>query len=333
MVPMAIWQGFNYEWRHYAHRLNRFGSFLEDFDLAADGRLAGYYVTRLRVGAIQDAADATTMVLGVHSTVLHYLHGFVTYQLVGKVGSPQVQEKNELAIPLPAFPGESLIATPLLRGFDLRCTSFEQGLHTQGFGFELTRPYVRANHLYFTPRLSIFPNTSPDPLTRTPETYSYVMTIFYTVIYAVAGQAHFTLGSSVAPTVMIRHTGPRLYQEGPAQAHLSGQGGGFFNQGFVGVRGFRWELLPWRQTRHDGRYLRSLRCFVAEPSYDPLSGRATFLAHMWFSNHGGMAYGFDAVHELFATLVQFSDDQASLFRDSLYNGLQGAEEVWQAFRV
>src|SRR5262245_54699416 len=104
----AIWQGFDYAWRSDPHRLNIFGSFVENnLDTAviaesiadqavlaqsksvvgpgngASEPIQGRYFSRLRHGDFGDTGDDYTYVHGIQHEGFQFVHGHVTAALAG----------------------------------------------------------------------------------------------------------------------------------------------------------------------------------------------------------------------------------------------------------
>jgi len=226
--------------------------------------------------------------------------------------------------------GVGNVATPLLRGFDIAVTNFPSGFQTRGFGVQLIPGPLSGNALRFTPSFTIHPERSPDPLTRHPigggpSVYEYSMTAYFTVVAGPRRGIHFTSSLPASPTAVVAYQGPSQAQQ-QARAHIEGQGGRAFDHAVVGVQGFSWHLDDFEGTHFDGRYLRRIQCFMDEFSYDPASGAASFTAHLSFSNQGTAVFGYNAEHELWAGLIQFSSPIASTSK-TLSNVVRTAQGV------
>jgi hypothetical protein len=311
----VIWQGFDYGWQGEPHRISRFDSHLDSFALQSDGKVHARYLTAFGVGNVDDVGDAFTYVASVKAMPFHFIYGYTSQTLAAEQGTPTAVDGERVSVVLPEGLGAGVVATPLLRGFGITSANFEPGFHTRGFGVELNDPRLEGNSLSFVPRFFVHAEQSPDPLTqgifsKAPQDYRYTMTANFTIVAAPASAAYITVAPSPAPTVVARYQGPGTPQE--VNALMLGQRDGAFSRAVIGVRGFRWQLKPWSPTNHDGRYLRRLQCFVSNHGYNPETGTATFIAHLWFTNQGAVPYGFDAEHLLWTTLVQFNDNRPVL---------------------
>jgi hypothetical protein len=315
----VIWQGFDYGWRSNPHRVSRFGSHLDSFALQPNTRqVHARYLTSLGVGTINDTADARTTVASLVAPPLQFIHGFQTKTLVEEVGTPKSVADETVSIQLPPIAGGA-VATPLLRGFDVQCTNFSAGYHTRGFGIELDNIQQVGSVLNFRPRFFIHPERSPDPFSRPPapntgpNEYEYQLVAYFTVVVAPLGQARFTPAPESTPTAIISYDGP-TESRAEETCQILGQGGQAFHQAVVGVRAFSWQLGDHQGTVFDGRYLRQLQCFMGNQSYDPATGTASFVSHLWFTNQGTIPYDFNAEHRLWATLIQTNAAQAPRFQ-------------------
>jgi hypothetical protein len=88
MASTAIWQGFDHQWRVYPHRLNGFGSRLDNLSEIPNGGARGDYITRMLFGDLNGNDDANTYakVIAVDSPSLHFLHGEVSISIAGQIG-------------------------------------------------------------------------------------------------------------------------------------------------------------------------------------------------------------------------------------------------------
>ena len=244
-------------------------------------------------GMVHRAGSATSgRIEGSESAVLH-----------GSLGDHVVQDGAEVSHVIP----EGATATAVMRGFEVH-SSFEHGFQTRGFGFDLSNIRQRTEEgttvLSFVPRYSIFPDRSPDPFTnpdhflwrlipfmpvlgpRTPDDFTYTLTLHYTILFDDADRACFTDHHVRHGPLKSRHVGPSAARRSlPHQ--LSGEAGGAYRNASVGIRGFRWELLHWPGTRLDGRYLRKVQCMLDGLEYDPQDGELTVSTKTEFNNFGG----------------------------------------------
>jgi len=323
------WQGFDYGWRGEPHRLSRLGSHLDSFALQAEGRTVhARYISDFGVGNVNDTGDAITGVSSLIFQPLFFVHGFQTKTMSAELGKVSTASDEAVSVQLPG-PGD-LVAMPLLRGFDIAVTNFPSGFQTRGFGVQLIPGPLSGNALRFTPSFTIHPERSPDPLTRHPigggpSVYEYSMTAYFTVVAGPRRGIHFTSSLPASPTAVVAYQGPSQAQQ-QARAHIEGQGGRAFDHAVVGVQGFSWHLDDFEGTHFDGRYLRRIQCFMDEFSYDPASGAASFTAHLSFSNQGTAVFGYNAEHELWAGLIQFSSPIASTSK-TLSNVVRTAQGV------
>jgi hypothetical protein len=315
----ALWQGFDHRWRDHAHRVNRFGSALRNLSVQIGGAPAvalvrGDYQARMRYGDTNGgdiaaaAAYAAPLLVTDQPSALTAIHGSASVDLAGQRGVRAFLKADPLTQILPA----NVAATVVLRGFDIVCLNApNEGFHTRGFGFRLgpiavaqatSTSGIQLTKLTFAPEFMIWPDRSPDPFNVGPTSYTYRLTIYYTLLYAPVGRARFTettydtgelvgVDASAAPLRVLRSVG--------------GQGGGAFPRSALGLRGFQFELPEHHGTANDGRYLRQLRFFVEPASYTPQTGAATYYANLHFTNKGGYSYDFDIRYLLDVTHLQY----------------------------
>jgi hypothetical protein len=366
-MSLFIWQGFDHYWQREPHRLNHFGSFIEQD--GASGGPACVYRSAMQIGRFPpDVCHTYTVVQPVDSPALQRIDGNVTVTLKGRVGERVSVTGGRVSLRLP---GVDLQATAIMRGFELD-SAFPHGFHTRGFGFSLVDMEQQGEVFSFRPACFIFPDRSPDPFTdrdriywrilpfpdslepQSPGEFEYTATLYYSVLFAQPGQACFTPHDISLGLVRSREQGPASKRVDPAWT-LAGEPDGSYRSAAVGLRGFRWELLPWNKTRFDGRYLRKLECLIEGLDYDPSSGEMTVVPRMTFNNFGGRqgreqvrkwirllralyrknnkgrlravtrslrgSYGFDACYELNVTLLQFAGENHRPPR-RLYNRIQ-----------
>ncbi len=296
MAGTVLWQGFDYGWNIAPHRLNQFGSLLDNFTVAPDGTVGGRYISNLSPGNVPDSADANTYVSSLDGPALHFTDQTVSQSVSGTTGNSATAVGPRVTVALP-FPADTaVVATALIRGFDIQ--SAKGSMHTRGFGFRILNARTSRNVFSFDPEFFIFPDRSPDPLTSDPDDFDYSMSLLYSVVSAPQGQVHFTQGgqSSTANT-------PK--EPTRIQASLIGQGGTAFNRGAIGIRGIRWQIVD-APVQPKGRYLRRLLSFVNDITYDPSSGKAAFASNLWFTNEVLLAEGYVVQYECEQTLIQYS---------------------------
>ena len=327
-----IWQGFDYGWRGEPHRLSRIGSHLDSFALQADGRtVRARYISDFGVGNVNDTGDAISKVSGLVFQPLSFIHGFQTKKLSAELGKVSTASDEAVSVQVPGV--GDLVATPLLRGFDIAVTNFPSGFQTRGFGVQLIPHSLSGNAFTFTPSFTIHAERSPDPLTRHPleggpSFYEYSMTAYFTVVAGPRRGLHFTTSPATSPTAVVAYQGPSQAQQ-QTRSQIEGPGGRAFSHAVAGVQGFSWHLDDFEGTHFDGRYLRRIQCFIDEFSYDPASGAASFTAHLSFSNQGTVVFGYNAVHSLWATLIQFDSPVASTSKtlSNIVHTEQGVEAI------
>jgi hypothetical protein len=305
-AAVAVWQGFTFAWRNHNHRLAQLASILDSFQIAGvpPGHLRFRNVAEMKEGPLggDDIGDAITFVTRITARDVNVVHGAATMNVNGIVDTgPVVKSGPAVSLTLPFSAGPTPVATVVLRGFRVACLSDPGAIPTRGFGLELTNIAVSGNKLTFTPRYTVHPDGSPSFPFMDGEDFTYKMTAFYTVLAAPAGKAAFHHdGPSVA-----QYAGPRL---APVERQESavGPGNGQFDQAVVGVRGVRWLLQNHAGTAEDGRHVRRLHAYVTNGSYVPATGAMSFVTHQWFDNSDIGEAGFNAVHELLPTLIQFN---------------------------
>ncbi len=346
MSNSIIWHGFDHQWKSTPHRLNGFGNYLDPVTTDPSGRATAQCTALMKIGQNGDKADAFTNVLGVESDVLQFVHGEETCIAAASMGFRNelgnVSVRRQLALP----GGAQIAAAAILRGFEVRWQAvgdYDRGYYTRGFGFQLLNQRLSGNEFSFVAHCFIFPDHGPDlppPLRKVIEEYRYSMKVYYTILFGAADKVRFTTGLEGIPTSFVQYSYdrdlPKYVLDGagePAasvQASMSGATRDF-NQAFVAIRGFRWEVLPSELDklgkilsigrRKDGRYLRLLKASINQSNYNPGTGQISFNAELGFTNDGLASNPFHARHELFATLVQLQDPEAQTRAMRVHNFL------------
>jgi hypothetical protein len=315
----ALWQGFDHRWENHAHRVNRFGSWLQNFSLRTEAQptigVGGQYLSRMRYGdtnggdVADTAAYAAPLLVTDEPDTLTCVHGSATTVLSSVRGERSSLLGDQIAALLPT----DMAATVVLRGFDIVCLNApNDGFHTRGFGFhirnlavsQITSPKLQTpfTRLSFQPEFMIWPDRSPDPINIGPTSYEYRLTLYYTAIWTPTDRLHVTPYHYQSSLLVDRDASdpPLRFSRS-----IDGQGGGVFPQATLGLSGFQFELPEHQGTVHDGRYLRHLSFFVESAGYNAQSGAASFYTNLFFTNKGGWAYDFDIRYTLDTTLIQY----------------------------
>ena len=378
-MQVPIWQGFDHHWQLEPHRLNRFASCIDIDEATSSVReVHGHYQSAMQIGRFPpDTCHTHAMIHGAGSESTGLIEGSVRAMLGGVVGEAASWTGEVIHVPLPA---DNLAATVILRGFDVDCHNFRSGFQTRGFGFmleDIKKDTCEGQPcLSFVPRITIHTDRSPDPFTdprhliwkllprpkglgpQTPVHYEYEMTLHYSVIYDQPANLNVT-HHSVEETVLSTR------RRNDALATVQGAGDDDYPVASLGIRGFRWELLPWDWTRRDGRYLRKLTMIIDGMSYSSAAGEMVYVPKMEFTNYGGrqgreqvkalftllrswqrsgngrikalarslrFSYQFKARYTLHTSLLQFnSDRQVTVGR--LYQPIRREPEVAQPFHL
>jgi hypothetical protein len=299
-MSVIIWQGFDHYWQLEPHRLNRFGSYIDLETSDADRTGQGNYISEMAIGrAPPDICHAHTMIHRVGTSTTRRIDGEVTLEASGQLGERVEVAGDVIRHPLP---GENVTATVVMRGFALHSTSFSHGFQTRGFGFLLDEIEQRAEdgsaYLSFRPRAFIHPDRSPDPFTdpdrfvwrimpfpaelepHNPGSYTYQMTLYYSVIYDAADCVALT---SCDVDEEVRSNIRQVSEP----VTIVGTTDDVYETASLGIRGFGWELLDWPRTRYNGRYLRRLKFIIDGMLYEQAAGRMSFHPKMAFTNFGG----------------------------------------------
>jgi hypothetical protein len=298
-MSLFIWQGFDHYWQREPHRLNHFGSFIEQDGV--DSHAEFVYRSAMQIGRFPpDVCHAHSTVQWVDGADVQRIDGSVTATLEGWVGGRASFDGEPITLTLPDNQSE---ATVIMRGFELE-SIFSHGFHTRGFGFSLSEMAQQGKTFSFRPGCFVFPDRSPDPFTdrdriywrilpfpdslepQSPGEFAYTATLHYSVLTAEPGKACFTPHDLRLGPVRSREQGPSAEHISPTWT-LAGEPDGRYLSAVVGIQGFSWELLPWNKTRFDGRYLRKLECMIDKTEYDPASGVMTLVPQMSFNNFGG----------------------------------------------
>lgn len=304
-MKTAIWQGFDHEWSHTGHRVNRFGNFVVDGAPSPDGDVRGTFTSLMTVGRVADECTTSVRVQGLDAPGCVFHTGEVTRELSGRLGRKVEWEGDPIELHIR---GANLTGTVILTGFDIECKSFEAGYHTRGFGVRVKDIEVEKREssttIRFRPWFMMFPEHSPDPLTRAaPDVWRYEMTAKYAIVHAEEGDLEVK-----------RERREKLY-EGPSPepepvaTSMTGIGGGAFPSAVVALRGFEWTLRPWEPTAFDGRYLRQLKITLANFDYRPRTGRMDFNVRQFFTNKSLVPYKFKVAHALYISLLQFKSSE------------------------
>jgi hypothetical protein len=319
----ALWQGFDHRWRSHPHRVNRFGSWLQEQSVQIGGTppvatVSGERVSHMRYGdtnggdIVDTAVFAAPLMFTDQPSALTCLHGAASIEFSAARGVRSSLLANPLEQILPA----GVTATAVLRGFDIVCLNApNEGFHTRGFGFgirDLTVTPVavptggQVTKLSFRPEFMIWPDRSPDTFNIGPDAYTYRLTMFYTVLWAPIGRLKVAFGSYDSGELVDVDASASPIR---AFRSIAGQAGGVFPRSALGLRGFQFELPEHKGTVHDGRYLRHLRFFVEPAGYSAQTGAADYYANVFFTNIREAAprwsYDFDIRFTLDSTLIQF----------------------------
>ena len=163
-----VWQGFDYGWRGEPHRLSRLGSHLDSFALQPDGRtVRARYISDFGVGNVDDSGDAVTSVSSLISQPLSFVNGFQTKKLNAELGKVSTASDEAVSVQLPG--SGDLVATPLLRGFDIAVTNFPSGFQTRGFGVQLIPGPLSGNVFPLHTQLHHSPGAQPRPADAPPD--------------------------------------------------------------------------------------------------------------------------------------------------------------------
>jgi len=298
-MSLYIWQGFDHYWQREPHRLNHFGSFIEQ-----DGTSSGsdfVYNSAMQIGRFPpDVCHAYSVVQRIDNSAIRRVDGSVTATLAGSVGEEVSFSGERISLELP---GGGWEATVIMRGFELESV-FPHGFHTRGFGFSLSEVERQGNVFSFVPGCFIFPDRSPDPFTNrdrfywrilpfpdalepeSPTEFAYTATLHYSVLFAEPGEACFTQHDISVGPAQSREQIAASRRIHPGWA-FPGEPGGRYRSATAAIQGFSWELLPWGRTRYDGRYLRKLECMIDGVDYDPTTGVMAIVPRMAFNNFGG----------------------------------------------
>ncbi|MBN1310729.1 MAG: hypothetical protein JXB30_04850 [Anaerolineae bacterium] len=355
-MSIYIWQGFDHYWQREPHRLNKCGSYI-DADVTGEHPLV-HFVSMMQIGRFPpDTCHTHSVVHHAGNVSSRSIDGSSTLQVRGSLGEYVSAQGDRVTIDLP---DDHLCATVVLRGFELE-SSFPHGFHTRGFGFQIQDIRQDTTAISFTPCCCIFPDRSPDPTTnpdcfvwkiipfppvlkpRTPNQFEYSMTLYYSVIFDQESKIGFSYDNVSSGPIRSRHIGPGAGRTITPCA-FQGEPGNKYAGATVGIRGFKWELLPWDRTRYDGRYLRKIQFIFDGLDYDLATGRMTCVPKMEFNNFGGQhgreqvsrlirllrsrrrsskgflravarsirgIYGFNVRYEMNTTMLQFVDENST----------------------
>ena len=298
-MSFYIWQGFDHYWQREPHRLNRCGSYVTTNE--SKDHSGASYCSIMQIGRFPpDICHTHSIVQRAGNSSTSSIEGSCTQQLGGKLGEAVRVEGERVTVRLPDGHTQG---TVILRGFEIE-SSFSHGFHTRGFGFQVADIRHNAAEVSFIPCYYIFPDRSPDPTTnpdyllwkilpfpaavepRTPDTFEYNMTLHYAVISDQRARIHFSYEDIFSGPIRSRYVGPGAGRV-VTPCTFQGASDNQYASASVGIRGFKWELLPWDRTRYDGRYLRKIQFMFDGLDYDPASGLLTAVPKMEFNNFGG----------------------------------------------
>ena len=291
-----LWQGFDCRWLSAPHRLNHITSAVDTKDTADQATLR----TRFTVGRVPDRGTLTTRVAGLHAPGVAFIDGEVRAILLATAGQVALFEGAPITVPLPT--GPDTVATIVLRGFEIGCTSSPVGLHAQGFGVQLADAKVVGSALRFVPRMFVHATPSPDLLTGWRGVYSYEMVAPYTVIYGAAERLAVHAPGSPTASAHRKHRRPTSHS-----GTISGHGGDRFAFGATAIHGFSWSLGHRGRFGRDGRFLRHLATWIDASEYDAARGAMDITSRLAFSNKGLLTYGVQARQRLWTTVLQVCD--------------------------
>ena len=299
----GIWQGFDFEWSKTSHRVHRLASWLDDLE-GDEAGVRGSCASRFSVGRVPDAGVARTYVGGIRSRHLRFREGSAAIELGATNGEAAELDGERVEV---AAGGA---ATVVLRGFRLRCTSHDAGIHPQGFGVQLRDISREAGSLSFTPRFYVHATNSPDFVTGWKGQYHSKFEALYTVVSGPSEAVSFAIPCNEQPCAAVAHVRrDRLEAEASVAGHSR-----LFSHGTVGLRGFRWEQKHRSRWDRNGRFMRRFEAHTGHQDYDADTGVARFKPRMFFSNDGMIPYPVRAEHKMWTTLIQYSDDRPRLDR-------------------
>ena len=332
-MSVYIWQGFDHYWQRESHRLNKCGSYIK---ADATGDCSPIcFVSMMQIGRFPpDICHAHSVVHHAGNASSCSIDGSSTLYVRGNLGKYTSTKGNRIAVDLP---GEHSRGTVVLRGFEIE-SSFPHGFHTRGFGFWISDIQETAAEISFIPCCYIFPDRSPDPSTnpdsllwkilpfpsefkpRTPEQFEYRMTLHYSVIFDQKSKINLSYSDISLGPIKSRYVGPGAGRM-ISPCALQGQPGNAYGSATIGIRGFKWELLPWERTRYDGRYLRKIQFIFDGLDYDPASGLITTVPKIEFNNFGGR-HGRERASKWFRILRTRRRNSKGFFR-ALTRSLRG----------
>lgn len=291
----ALWHGFDCRWVSAPHRLNHITSAIDP----SEGT-RGTLRTRFTVGRVPDRGSITTRVAGLHAPGVSFVDGQARATLFATAGQVALYEGRPLSVPLPE--GRDTVATVILRGFEIACTTSHVGLHAQGFGVQLAHAQVVDGALRFTPRMFVHATPSPDLLTGWRGVYGYEMAAPYTVVYGPSSQLAVHRTGRPTASAHRRHRRPTTHQ-----GTVSGHGGRRFRFGATAIHGFSWSLGHRGRFGRDGRFIRHLATWIDTAAYDADHGATAIKSYLAFSNKGWVTYGVEARQRLWTTVLQLRD--------------------------
>lgn len=327
-MSIAVWQGFDHRWKRESHRLNLFGSYIERVNSDSPSKIN--YISLMQIGRFppdQCRAYGNLHLSGNMDT--NIIDGEHEVVVKGKVGVQKTIKSKIITHKIP----KGTTATVISRGFELKSLNFKRGFHTRGFGFNINDVKVKKSKnnsgISFRASFTIFPDRSPDPLTdpdrliwkilrfpyigpKTPEVYEYQMKLYYSVIFNKKKDVFF---------YPFNITRDKLWSalDEAGDEIVKGEAG--YKSATLGIQGFKWNLGDWGWTRFNGRYLRRLKFYIGNPTYDPKKGEYSFSPQMNFTNLGGRMGGRDLptlAQRIFKILIggkqSYREKSISLFR-------------------
>ncbi|CAN5183251.1 hypothetical protein BH09BAC1_BH09BAC1_28690 [soil metagenome] len=302
IYPAVVWNGMQFKWQKYPHRLSILGSRLspkwsEDRRqlLSYEHELslkignwppenADYFVPFTRIMAHQGYIGTGQAVIQVSCPIEVGItqQETITVDLANLTAFTNVSEKG----------GTQGRVKVLLNGFRVQSENNVSGWHFGGLGIELSHAKILDGHqLQFDAEVFIRPARSPEPLSHgnrgwkfKKDPCGYFIHFDFLVIAGQKEDVHFTESK-----VEVHEETARKEYKALMKATMPGKDNQRYANAFSGITGFKFKLgkqdkalLPMRT----GRYIRELGFYTENFKYSTHSGIGEIAMNLAFSNLG-----------------------------------------------
>jgi hypothetical protein len=322
-----LWQGFQHEWKKWAHRFCDFSTRIDDIEYQFDpttgksgltGKLAG----NQNVGLVNDKLNYYAGHKGIKTGVAEFRYGVIQATVSGAVDE-YVTEVFPQEISLDGLEKYDKV-TIFMRGFSFEevGSQSEEGKGAypiRGFGLNVGNIQRFGSVLKFDYTVMLHPAPQPMWPNPTPDPWRYRVKYYYTLVGGNDGEFSFSHAEH-------SYRGPHV--EGTPYPWLAGcdhpnpyftettiTGDTPYGHGKAVWRGFSIRInritegLKGSGLKNKGRLVRTVDIQIHSYGYRPETAEASLSAELYFCNKDIGQNAMNTEYEGYLTLLQFQDDQ------------------------